>query len=425
MVTISRPQDVQLVRPARRREQTSWKRCKIVCHAMKQDGGVSFFDTPRRSSRRAIVKTAREIAATPLVRQMLEAFPGAAVLLDANRQIVASNERARALFGGVQPAEIRGLRLGEAIECEYARTTPAGCGTSPACAQCGAGGAICEAGLSQLRASRECRVTALNKGRRVWMDLRVQVTPVELAGHRLRLVALEDIAHEKRRDILERIFFHDVLGTANAVHGLARMLCEAAPEKAVELASALVRSSRQMLEEIQAQRDLMRAEHGDLEIVAENVAVNSVLESVRQQYNWSPLAEGREIVCPVSPGSLRTDRVQLVRSLGNLVRNALEAIAAGERVTLSAERANPGVLFKVANPGEIPARLQTQIFQRSFSTKSARGRGVGTYSVKLIVEQYLNGKVSFTSSAQAGTVFSIWLPARLELRGNAGRGPSE
>jgi signal transduction histidine kinase len=30
--------------------------------------------------------------------------------------------------------------------------------------------------------------------------------------------------------------------------------------------------------------------------------------------------------------------------------------------------------------------------------------------VKLIVEQYLKGRVSFLSSGDTGTVFSIWLP---------------
>jgi signal transduction histidine kinase len=55
-----------------------------------------------------------------------------------------------------------------------------------------------------------------------------------------------------------------------------------------------------------------------------------------------------------------------IRSLGNLVRNGLEAVREGESVTISAQAASDGVLFQVSNPGTIPEYLQLQVFQRSF-----------------------------------------------------------
>ncbi len=57
-----------------------------------------------------------------------------------------------------------------------------------------------------------------------------------------------------------------------------------------------------------------------------------------------------------------------------------------------------------------------QVFQRSFSTKAERGRGIGTYSVKLFVERYLRGTVGFTSAEPDGTTFSVTLPATLAAR---------
>ena len=62
------------------------------------------------------------------------------------------------------------------------------------------------------------------------------------------------------------------------------------------------------------------------------------------------------------------------------------------------------------NGGVIPPEVQARIFQRSFSTKAARGRGLGTYSMKLLGERYLGGEVSFVSTPETGTVFSIRLP---------------
>lgn len=49
-----------------------------------------------------------------------------------------------------------------------------------------------------------------------------------------------------------------------------------------------------------------------------------------------------------------------------------------------------------------------QIFQRSFSTKG-KGRGIGTYSVRLLSENYLKGNISFVSNEYEGTIFTVEL----------------
>jgi sensor histidine kinase regulating citrate/malate metabolism len=56
----------------------------------------------------------------------------------------------------------------------------------------------------------------------------------------------------------------------------------------------------------------------------------------------------------------------------------------------------------------MPEEVKMQLFQRSFSTKG-EGRGIGTYSIRLLTENYLNGKVSFISNKTDGTVFSVEL----------------
>jgi signal transduction histidine kinase len=381
---------------------------------MERKQPLTYFDSPERTAKAIVNLTADDLVHSPLVVEMLETFPTPALLLDANRQIVAANGRALAAFDVMSPFDVHGVRLGEALGCVCAHKMDAGCGTSQNCAECGAAHAIRDAhGGSQT--VRECRITTAQDGKERSFDFRVFATPMQAADHAVLLVALEDIGDEKRREALERIFFHDVLGAANAVHGLARLVSDADPQRAKDVAQSLVRATGQLLEEIQAQRDLLLAERGELATLADTVSMNEIVQAVHQQYRASPLAEGRELVCRLaSPDrSLRTDRIQLIRSLGNLVRNALEGVGEGDRVTISAQAMADGVRFEVSNPGTIPAHLQLQIFQRSFSTKAPRGRGIGTYSVKLIVEQYLKGRVSFASSPDSGTVFSIWVPAEL------------
>jgi sensor histidine kinase regulating citrate/malate metabolism len=64
----------------------------------------------------------------------------------------------------------------------------------------------------------------------------------------------------------------------------------------------------------------------------------------------------------------------------------------------------------VRNTGTIPADVARRIFQRHFSTKDGQGRGLGTYAMKLFGEEFLDGSVDFSSTAEDGTVFTLTLP---------------
>ena len=103
----------------------------------------------------------------------------------------------------------------------------------------------------------------------------------------------------------------------------------------------------------------------------------------------------------------------LRRVLINLAKNALEATASGETVALGSHLDGDSVCFTVHNNVVMPPEVQLQIFSRSFSTKGA-GRGLGTYSIKLISEKYLQGQVSFISNVREGTRFTVRYPKVLE-----------
>jgi signal transduction histidine kinase len=55
--------------------------------------------------------------------------------------------------------------------------------------------------------------------------------------------------------------------------------------------------------------------------------------------------------------------------------------------------------------------VRSNIFRRYFSTKGGN-RGLGTYGMKLLTEEYLGGEVSFRSSEQEGTTFTFVIPNR-------------
>ena len=174
------------------------------------------FAPAARADREALEAARQAFLSNAVAVRLLEAIPDPAVVLNGQRQIVAANARMRVLLGLTSFPEIFGLRLGEAIHCRHCPDTEAGCGTGPFCVQCGAIQAILESFEGHTVASRECRLLSVKDDEEQALDLEVQATFVEVTGADLLVVALRDISVEKRRQVLERVFFHDVLNTAVA-----------------------------------------------------------------------------------------------------------------------------------------------------------------------------------------------------------------
>lgn len=176
--------------------------------------------------------------------------------------------------------------------------------------------------------------------------------------------------------------------------------------------STTFRLCRELNEEIGAQRTLLQAESGELVLAPAEVGTLALLKEAVDLYRSHPVAEGR-VLCldeRAQDATVVSDRVLLLRVVCNLIKNALEACREGQTVTVGCTAADGMAEFWVHNAGFMPREVQLQIFQRSFSTKGL-GRGLGTYSVRLLTERYLKGSVSFTSSAEFGTTFRVRCPA--------------
>ena len=158
----------------------------------------------------------------------------------------------------------------------------------------------------------------------------------------------------------------------------------------------------------------MAAETAELAVHVEEFPVCEFVEKVVQLYLVSPVCENRWLFVEECPSfSIQSDRTLMKRVLGNIIKNALEAAPKHSAVSVSALPSEGGVEFSVHNEGVIPAEIQAQIFQRSFSTKGA-GRGLGTYSIKLLTERYLGGRVRLISNPDDGTIVRAWYPLTLK-----------
>ncbi|MBX2975049.1 MAG: HAMP domain-containing histidine kinase [Ignavibacteriaceae bacterium] len=375
----------------------------------------TYYDSPERTPIEKIQEYSKEVLQSPLIVELLEGLNNAVVILDQNRQIVVFNQIAENLFKTYNTELAIGKRLGEALNCIHSNIMPAGCGTSQFCKECGAANAIRTHKESFLKEVRECRITSerpdLGESS---LDLKVSASQLKINSHQYIIFTLQDISNEKRRHALERIFFHDILNTAGAIKGISDILYESDnPEEVLEFKDLLSFSSSHLIQEIQSQRELLQAESGQLKVNPFPIGINSILQSLYAIYSKHDIAKGKTIQLSYldKDETITTDVVLLTRSLGNLMKNALEATTNFEiPVKCWVELEANHVSFHIKNDSVMPESIQLQMFQRSFSTKGEIGRGIGTYSVKLLVQQYLNGSVFFISNAKDKTVFTIKIP---------------
>ncbi|HSG68091.1 MAG TPA: ATP-binding protein, partial [Bacteroidales bacterium] len=112
------------------------------------------------------------------------------------------------------------------------------------------------------------------------------------------------------------------------------------------------------------------------------------------------------------PHYINADKNQLIRAFNNLIKNSVQAIGKKKKgkVDISLDSENGFFLINVSDNGPgIPRDMVDKIFSPSFTTKSS-GMGLGLALVRSIVQE-AGGEISFSSSAEMGTVFLIRLPA--------------
>ncbi len=363
-----------------------------------------------------LTRTADSIRESPLVIALVESIPGFALILNDQRQIVHANTRFLDSMGISAMSAILGKKFGDALHCVHATEGPNGCGTTEACATCGAGTAIQESQHHRVSLTRECLVS-VDGSSGMAMDFEAIATPVRVGDHDLTVVTLRDISGEKRRQVLERIFFHDVLNTAGGLQGLARILVEEngllAEKEEKWLRTSIAELSGLLVSDIEGQRALAAAENGELEVSRVELDGNKILEDAISVIAGHEACQGRTIEFNRNgPVRIASDPKLLKRVLVNLIKNAVEATPIGEKVKVGVEMGPEGTVdFWVHNPTVMSREIQLQIFKRSFSTKSPHGRGIGTYSVRLLGEKYLRGKVTFQSEEPLGTTFQFSIPA--------------
>jgi signal transduction histidine kinase len=262
--------------------------------------------------------------------------------------------------------------------------------------------------MESIESVDECSLT----NEKITFDLRVHSTFTKAYGEELIICSLFDISNEKRRGVMERIFFHDIMNTINGISGIAHVLPKVGSDKLPVYLSHLTRLMNSLTEEIQSHRVLTMAEKNEYRVAQHQVLSLDFLRDETEKYQQMASLETKE-VCITDDSenhSFVTDKTLLSRVLGNMIKNAIEAESSGALIEVRVRKTDDQYLqFSVHNDSVISERNQLQVFSRSFSTKG-ENRGLGTYSMKLLTEKYLKGSISFVSRKNHGTTFTVQLP---------------
>jgi hypothetical protein len=370
----------------------------------------TFFLSAKRSDKDSIESDFETFSGFGHVNEIVNALPYIVLVLNKNRQLVYGNSALIGLIGVEGLEVVLGSRPGELLNCVHSNETKGGCGTTESCRYCGAVKAIQNCMETGLKTVEECRITAVDGDKNVSYDFEITASPFQFDEESYVILSMKDISNEKRRKVLERVFFHDIINTAGGLNGFLEFLKTTNdPTEIHEMIRIAGNLGDKLVDEILAQRQLLSAENGELVVDLHPTYTVKILEEVIPQMEHHQVARFKNLVLDETSIEIEimTDQVLLKRVLVNLIKNALEASEKGQTVTVGCKgESTDQIAFWVHNENEMPRQVQMQIFQRSFSTKGV-SRGIGTYSIKLFTEFYLKGKVDFTSSAEKGTTFYL------------------
>ncbi|ETR70561.1 MAG: histidine kinase [Candidatus Magnetoglobus multicellularis str. Araruama] len=341
----------------------------------------------------------------PAMQGLINTMSDLLLVLNDKRQAIFCNDMFLNIVKQSSKNNIYGKRPGELLNCIHASEKNEGCGTTRFCRKCGAVKAILN-GLDGKKDIQECRIIQKDSGKA--FEFRVYTSSLQ-TDENLCVMFISDISHEKRRRALERIFFHDILNTINSLNGCIQIISTSGPEEYDEYVDLLERLSAKIIDEINAQKELTAAENNELQVDIQEQSSLSIIHDLQKTCIAYPIAKNRWIdIDPISTDVLfKTDRLIISRVITNLIKNALEATPEKCTISIGCQSQHKEVVFWVHNPSYMPDDVQLQIFQRSFSTKG-EDRGLGTYSIKLLTERYLNGRVVFNSKESTGTIFQVF-----------------
>ncbi len=262
--------------------------------------GVSTWFAPaERADPQEVMEMSQFVRENPLFQAILESIDGYLMILNSQRQVLAMNRQLLDDLNVKDPNCLTGDRPGEILGCIHAHTGPGGCGTSKSCSTCGAVISILASQSKNSPVTDECLATVRHGDAEDSLEFRVRASPVRIGDHDFTALVFHDISGDKRRQALERTFFHDILNTIGGLMGWSSILRSINTPDPKQAAERILILSRRLKQEIQDQQRLLAAENGTLALDKQLISVREMMESIRAVFEAHESAKGKSVA--ISP----------------------------------------------------------------------------------------------------------------------------
>ena len=226
---------------------------------------------------------------------------------------------------------------------------------------------------------------------------------------------------DRRKDEFLAMLAHELRNPlapiSNAVHIL--QISDKDPAKREWATEVIGRQLRQLVRMVDDLLDVSRITRGKIELKIETIDAAKVVAAAVETSR--PFIDAFEhtlnVLLPPEPLGVKGDFARVAQILANLMNNAAKYTDKGGRISLTAAREGPDVIFRVRDTGKgIPPELLLHIFEpftqidRTLD-RAQGGLGIGLTLVRRLVE--LQGGRVFASSEgpDRGSEFTVSLPA--------------
>jgi signal transduction histidine kinase/CheY-like chemotaxis protein len=258
-------------------------------------------------------------------------------------------------------------------------------------------------------------------------ELKLANQRLQISAERANLLAKQAVQANKAKSEFLANMSHEIRTPMNAILGFGELLCEEnlVPEQK-KYVDIILSSGKSLLQIINDILDFSKIEAGKLKTEIVDCALVQMLDEIESLFR--PMCRQKNLdfdvlYCSELPQMIRTDPVRLRQCLVNLLGNAIKFTEKGHvylNVGVETIDKMSYIRFDVEDTGiGIPPEKQSLIFDPftqadGSHTRKFGGTGLGLTITKQIVE-LLHGRLSIRSEIGRGSVFSIEMPAGVDI----------
>ena len=262
---------------------------------------------------------------------------------------------------------------------------------------------------------------------------RVEVAPdeddeVAHLGRAFNQMALQvDRSSRAMRQLLANVS-HDLKTPLTSIQGYSQAMVDGViePDELAGAAEIVHQEAERMRSLVEDLLYLSQLEAGQSQLNLELLDLDAAVAATANRFRFQAEVAYVEVALELNGGTVMADERRIEQVLANLLDNAIRFAPAGTKVSLTTAREDGHATVTVHNWGDpIPPADLPNIFDRFYQVDEARTRrghsGLGLSIVRELVQAH-GGDVTARSSAEAGTSFTVQLPASdIEVAVGAGR----